>query len=83
MLTALIIANIALTIGLMSTVNKIKDVKEKINDINLNLALIEINTDETKKEISKNKIDIIKEFNEIHKKALAYPPAFIIKKDGM
>jgi len=80
MVTALIIANIALTLALMAMANHTKKIEKEINEINLNLALIEMKTDESKKDISKCKNAIVKEFNEIHKKALMYPSPLIFVK---
>lgn len=52
MLTALIIANIALTVGLMTTVKQVRKINKGIEDLGLNIALIQKDNIETKTNVA-------------------------------
>lgn len=79
MLTALIIANIALTVGLMSMVKQVKKVSKEIEDIGSNLSHIQRNTVEIGNNITSGKNELKKEFQEAHVKALLLPPRWIVR----
>lgn len=73
MLTALIIANIALTIGAMCMVKETKKMNKNVEDLGLNIALIQKNGLEVSNNITSSKKEIMEEFNTVHKKAIDYP----------
>ncbi|MPN07823.1 hypothetical protein SDC9_155095 [bioreactor metagenome] len=77
MITALIIANIALTIGAMYMVKETKKMNKSIEDLGLNLAHIQRNELEMNNNITSSKKDIIEEFKIVHKKAIAYPSPLV------
>ena len=77
MLTALIIANIALTIGAMYMVKETKKMNKNIEDLGLNIALVQMNGIQISNNITSSKKEIIEEFNTVHKKAIAYPSPLV------
>lgn len=77
MLTALVIANIALTIGAMCMVKETKKINKNIEDLGLNIALIQKNGIETSNNITSSKKEIIQEFRQVHREAIAIPPIII------
>lgn len=80
MITALIIANLALTVGLMSTVKQVKKINKGIEDIGSNIAQIQKSNFQIGTNITKSKNEITREFNAVHKRAIAYPSPLVFLK---
>lgn len=79
MLTALIIANMALTIGAMYMVKETK-MNKKIEDLGFNIALIQNTGIEISNNITSSEKEIIEEFNTVNKKAIDYPSPLVFLK---